>query len=122
VIRRNEHSDQVLIARRASGHLAGKWEFPGGKIEAGETPRACLQRELHEEMGISVTVSKFLTQSLHSYPEKTVRLMAYEAVHDDGEIILNVHDTVEWAAVTALDRYDLAPADRPIADYLKNTL
>ncbi|MFH1154834.1 MAG: (deoxy)nucleoside triphosphate pyrophosphohydrolase [Pseudomonadota bacterium] len=112
--------DQVLIARRSSGHLAGKWEFPGGKIEAGETPETCLAREILEELGIGISITGFLVESCHVYPEKQVRLMAYDAVHVNGEIRPVVHDRVQWVTVDSLCSHDLAPADLPIAQYLKN--
>jgi len=111
--------DQVLIARRSTGHLAGKWEFPGGKIEAGETPETCLEREILEELGIRVTITGFIVETCHAYPEKQVRLMAYDAVHVDGEIRPVVHDSVQWVTVDSLCTHDLAPADLPIARYLK---
>lgn len=53
--------DKVLVARRQSGHLAGKWEFPGGKLEPGESPKECLARELKEELGIEVAVLKIFS-------------------------------------------------------------
>ena len=71
--------NQVLAARRKAGsHLAGFWEFPGGKIEAGETPEVCLQRELKEELGITSKIGRFLGESLYDYDVKIVRLMAYK--------------------------------------------
>ena len=66
---------KLLIAQRPSGgHLAGLWEFPGGKCEAGETLPECLQRELFEELGIVVNVRERVMTTTHAYPEKTVRL------------------------------------------------
>ena len=60
--------DRVLLARRSSGQkLAGFWEFPGGKVEAGETPESCLARELEEELGIGVHVGRKFAESLHQY-------------------------------------------------------
>ncbi len=117
VIRRG---DRVLIARRAPGeHLAGKWEFPGGKVEANETPEESLKRELEEEFGVTVRVGAYLTQTVHDYPGKRIRLMAYEAEHASGDLRLTVHDQVKWVASKDLAKQDLAPADVPIAEYLR---
>ena len=69
---------RLLITRRPSGsHLEGLWEFPGGKREAGETFEQCLVRELEEELGIEVDVGPLIETLVHSYPEKTVRLMFF---------------------------------------------
>lgn len=74
VVRRG---DTVLIARRASGPLAGQWEFPGGKLEPGESPETCLARELREELGLEVQVEEVLAVVYHEYPERPVLLLAY---------------------------------------------
>jgi len=66
---------KLLISQRpAGGHLAGLWEFPGGKCETGETLQECLQRELFEELGVAVNVSEQVMTTTHVYPEKTVKL------------------------------------------------
>ncbi len=109
----------VMLARRAMGeHLGQKWEFPGGKIEPGETPRECLQRELKEEFDINTKAGKFLGESLYHYPDKSIRLLAYEVVWLDGDLILRVHDKIDWVRVEELLEKDMAAADIPIAQIL----
>ncbi len=110
-----EHG-RVLVARRAKGQSnAGKWEFPGGKLEPGETEQACLERELMEELGIEVTVGDFVQDSMYRYERGEILLRAYHVSRTGGEIRLTVHDEVRWVPVEALPQMDLTPADRPIA-------
>ena len=113
ILRRGE---SVLVARRAAGRqLAGYWEFPGGKVENGESPEACLQRELEEEFGIAVEVGEFVAENVHDYGDKVVRLLAYEVVHIAGEFRLTDHDAIDWLPATQLHSIQLAPADVYIA-------
>ena len=81
-----EKDGKVLTARRKSGkHLAGYWEFPGGKIEGNETPEECLHRELLEEFNISSKIGLFVGESIYDYESKIVRLLAYRVEHLKGE-------------------------------------
>lgn len=110
---------KVLITRRAPGeNLAGSWEFPGGKIEPGETPEECLARELLEELDVHVTVGDKLGESIYDYENGSIRLIAYFADIFDGEINLTVHDAYTWEAPDNLSRYNFAPADIPLVQKL----
>ena len=111
-----EREGKILIAKRSStSSLPNKWEFPGGKIETGETPEDCLQRELSEEFEIDVSIGAFFSESIYNYDHGSIRLIAYR-VHTDQDIVtLNAHDEVQWVPVQNLLKYDLAPADVPIA-------
>jgi 8-oxo-dGTP diphosphatase len=111
-----ERNGNILIAKRSStSSLPNKWEFPGGKVEIGETPEECLARELYEEFDIVVTVGDFFAESIHQYERKTVRLLAFRVQYDEDITTLNAHDDVKWVPVDDLLAYDLAPADVPIA-------
>jgi 8-oxo-dGTP diphosphatase len=111
---------KVLLARRKQGEaLAGFWEFPGGKVEPGETPEECLRRELKEELGIAAAVGDMLAESEYQYAAGAVRLLAMETRIVEGELALTVHDRADWVASSDLDCYNLAPADKPIAAILK---
>jgi len=113
VIRKN---NLIMLARRARGeHLERKWEFPGGKIESGETPEECLQRELQEEFSIVARVEKFIGENIFHYPDKSIRLLAYEVRWIGGDFILHVHDKIAWVKLEALLEKNLAAADIPIA-------
>jgi 8-oxo-dGTP diphosphatase len=111
---------KILIAKRAAGSdLQGKWEFPGGKVEQGETPEQCLARELHEEFGINTSVGSFVTESIFHYKEKSIRLLAYMVEYLSGELILTVHDEIKWIGPDEFDSYDMAEADIPIVNVLR---
>lgn len=108
---------EVLVARRAPGFRhAGSWEFPGGKIEPGESPETCLARELAEEFGIAVRVGEPVARSDYAYDFATVRIHAYRVEWISGEMVPRDHDAVAWATPSELAEYDLLPADIPIAE------
>lgn len=117
ILRRTDGS--VLVARRAPGRrLAGQWEFPGGKIEPGESPEACLARELDEELGITVAVGRHVATSRHDDGQLAVELMAYECRLVSGELEPVDHDAIAWVAPARILDYALAVADVPIAQVL----
>lgn len=112
-----ERHGRLLVARRAPGRRqGGLWEFPGGKLESGETPEACLRRELREELGIEATVGAFFAESLFRYDHGTIRLLAYRATWDSGELRLVDHSAVRWLAPSEMVPDDFAPADIPFID------
>lgn len=114
-----QRGNTILIARKKQGkHLEGLWEFPGGKIRQGESPQACLERELMEELGIKVRVTAHFMDSAYEYPEKHIQLEVYKALYLEGEINLTDHDRVEWVPVGELGRYVFAPADQPVVKKL----
>ncbi len=114
------HAGRILIARRPVGdHLAGAWEFPGGKLESGETPREGLQRELYEEFGILTRIGPFFDQTEYHYDHMTVCLLVYRAELTAGELNPTAHDAVRWVTPAQMHRYRFAPADRPIVARLQ---
>jgi ADP-ribose pyrophosphatase len=117
IIRKNK---SVLLARRSAGQkLAGFWEFPGGKVENGETAEECLARELVEELGILTRIGKKCAESLHQYEHGNFRLVAYLVDCIGGEPRPSVHDRLEWVKIDDLKRYQLLPADIPILESLQ---
>ncbi|MTV47715.1 8-oxo-dGTP diphosphatase MutT [Heliobacillus mobilis] len=112
--------DHIFIARRKAGsNLAGKWEFPGGKTEPGETPEQCLVREMQEEFGITVAVGGFFEESIYHYENGTIQLLAYWTKWIDGEMTPTVHDDVQWVPIEELKDYEFAPADIPFVEKLR---
>ena len=110
-----EHNGLVLAAQRSSAmNLPLKWEFPGGKLEAGESPETCLQRELMEELGITVIVGRRLSQHTHSYDSFTVTLYPFVCTIMSGEISLHEHAAIAWLPPEKLHSLDWADADRPV--------
>ena len=116
--------DKILIARRKQGtHLEFKWEYPGGKVEENEDEKDALKRELLEEFEISSEINKYITESFHEYDKNKINLRAYSVKHLSGDFKLNDHDRIEWITIEELTKYDFAPADVPINNYLiKNGL
>ncbi len=116
-------AESVLVMRRAPDQKhTGFWEFPGGKIEAGETPEQCLTRELCEELLIDATVGAFISESTYEYVDGDIHLMAYAISHFTGEIRLTVHDEMEWVPLGNLLEKQLLPADIVIAQKLLEVL
>lgn len=114
-----EKDGKILIARRKKGdHLENKWEFPGGKLEPGETPEEGLRRELEEEFGMNIEVREFIGSSRFTYPHASIELLAYRAVCLSDEWSVREHEEVRWVPVEELGRYDFSEADRPIVEKL----
>jgi len=110
---------RVFVAqRKANKRLAGKWEFPGGKVEPGETPEACLQRELEEELDINVTVGDYMGESIYEYDFGTVRILFYRAFWDGKPIASRDHQNVQWVSLDELNQYDFAAADLAFVEKL----
>jgi len=106
--------DHVLLTRRKRGtHLEGAWEFPGGKVEPGEDPRAALRRELAEEIGVVALAGDVLEVTFHRYPAKDVLLLFYEARLEEGSPAPRALDVAEvrWAALADLSDELFPPAD-----------
>lgn len=115
--------DKVFISRRDKGDiLAGKWEFPGGKIDPGETPQQCLAREIQEEFNIEISVDEFFTSSTYPYAHGEIELLAYFVTWLSGDLCPSVHDEVAWVDIKDLHQYDFLPADIPIVEKLKKEI
>jgi 8-oxo-dGTP diphosphatase len=111
---------RVLIAQRPRGrHLAGRWEFPGGKLAAGEEPYAGLQRELAEELGVAVRSARPLIRLRHSYPHGHVLLDVWQVTAYEGEPQALDAQALAWAQPDELPRYDLLEANRAIVTALR---
>lgn len=114
---------KVLIAQRAPGeNLAGKWEFPGGKIEPGETPQECIKREIREELAVEIEILDFFGESIYVYHSGTIKLMAFWCKWITGDFTLKVHSDLVWVHCHELDLYDFAPADIPLVEKLKGVV
>jgi 8-oxo-dGTP diphosphatase len=116
---------RVLIAKRPEGKaLAGLWEFPGGKVEPGETPEACLIRELDEELGIKVThacLAPFVFAS-HGYETMHLLMPLYLCRRWEGFVTAREHAALAWVKPEAMADYPMPPADAPLVAWLRDLL
>ncbi len=114
-----EENGRVLIARRRPGkHMAGKWEFPGGKIEPGESPEESLARELAEELDVRARVGSFLCRAFFDGEGVSLELLVYRVDGFDGEPVLREHEEIRWVLPGELRSYDLADSDRRVVEEL----
>ncbi len=110
----------ILIDRRLSqGYLGGFWEFPGGKIEAGETVEDCIRREIQEEIGIEISVDSHLITIEHTYPHFSVCLQVYNCKYLAGEPQPLECDEIRWVPVNELHNYKFPEANFQIIDALQ---
>ncbi len=116
-------AEHFLISRRPAGtHLADWWEFPGGKVEPGESPTAALVRELHEELGIEVEVGEAYAVGHHVYERHEVVLLVYACRLVDGEPHCREVAEFRWVTPAELLTVRLPPADGPVVDRLRREL
>jgi 8-oxo-dGTP diphosphatase len=110
---------RILIARKREGKpLAGYWEFPGGKIEKGETVAECLVRELQEEMSILIEPYAYFGMNEFDNGKAHIQLIAYRARYVSGSIELVDHDAYAWVEIEGLSGYSVAPADVKFVEML----
>ena len=115
------HEDKILIAKRPQGNtLAGLWEFPGGKLEAGESLVECLIREIDEELSLSIEPLAYLGERNHTYDFGAIKMHLYLVKIVSGELRLNVHEDFAWVDVDEISNYDLPPVNLEFLDALKN--
>ena len=112
-----EKDGKILIAKRKTGKCIGaKWEFPGGKLECGETLEECLKRELKEELDIEVEVGEFIASSRFHCEGREIELLAYRVAYISGNIALTDHDEVQWVGRSDLKNYEFTLPDVPIVE------
>ena len=116
-----EKNGKYLIAKRSTGdsNVLGKWEFPGGKVEPNEDELDAIEREIKEEFEINIKAIEYLVNNVCMYPNKTVDLRLYECMYISGDFILHDHSKYKFISAEEILNYDLAPADIPLAKYVK---
>lgn len=117
-----ERAGWVLVAQRPPGkHLAQQWEFPGGKVEPGETPSVALVREIREELGCAIVVGAALPSCVHAYPAITIELLPFRCRLAAGTSEPHPHEhvAIRWVRLAELRTLDLAAADLPVVAALE---
>ena len=118
VVIENERGDIFIAKRSADRHQGDRWEFPGGKVEPGETDKEALEREIREGLLCKIDVKNKVTTTLHEYDFGFVNLTTFECDLLEGEPVLTEHVAVKWLAVEELATLEWAPADIPAIEIL----
>ena len=119
VIRRG---NQIFASQRGYGDYKDWWEFPGGKIEAGETPEAALVREIREELDAEITVDEYITTIEYDYPTFHLSMDCFFSHIENGSPVLYEHEAAKWLFKDQLDQIDWLPADLVLIDVLKEII
>ena len=114
-------NNKYLIAKRSTGseEVLGKWEFPGGKVEKNESEEDAIERQIKEEFEMNIKAIRFLTNNICEYPSKTIDLRLYECKYISGDFHLHDHSEYVFVNKNNIIDYDLAPADIPLAEFVK---
>lgn len=116
-------NEKILCAQRGNTKtLSYKWEFPGGKIEEGETPQEALKREIDEEMNCTVEIGEFIETTVHEYEFGFVHLSTFYCTLIDGQPTLTEHIDIKWLAASELLTLDWAPADIPAVEKIQEQM
>ena len=114
--------DRVLATQRGYGDQTDGWEFPGGKVEEGETPQEALKREIEEELKTEIEVGEYLTTIEHEYPKFHLSMKCYWARIIEGKPVLLEHEAARWLSRDELDSVAWLPADVTIIELVKQAL
>ena len=113
------HDNQIFATQRGYGEFKDGWEFPGGKIEEGETPQEALAREIKEELDTEIEVKDFLETVEYDYPEFHLSMDCFFCTVKSGELVLKEHEAAKWLTAETLDSVDWLPADQALVQSIK---
>ena len=112
--------EKFLIGRRAQGEKSpGLWEFPGGKLEDGETLKECIKRELKEELSINAEIGNLFLHYNYHYPHISYKLYFFNIKKYKGDLIKTVHDKLKWVRLEDFHKYNFLAGDEPLIEKLK---
>lgn len=112
-------NNKILATQRGYGEFKGGWEFPGGKIEPGETPEAALIREIKEELTATITIDEYLGTVEYDYPNFHLSMHTYRCQIAAGQITLLEHEAFKWLSLEQIESVAWLPADKDIIAWLK---
>ena len=113
------HENKIFATQRGYGEFKDGWEFPGGKIEPGETPQEALVREIKEELDIEIEVKDFLETVEYDYPDFHLSMDCFFCSIRSGELVLKEHEAAKWLTVETLDSVDWLPADQGLIEGIR---
>lgn len=114
------HNAQVFATQRGYGEFKDGWEFPGGKVEPGETPQQALVREIREELDAEIAVGDLVETVEYDYPKFHLTMHCFLCSIRSGELVLKEHEAARWLTKEELDSVDWLPADVKVVERLKN--
>lgn len=114
-----QDGNRVFATQRGYGDFKDGWEFPGGKIEPGETPQQALKREIEEELDTEITVGDLLTVVEYDYPDFHLSMQCFLCTVAAGNLVLKEHEAAKWLTAEELDSVDWLPADIQVVDAYK---
>ncbi len=115
------HEGRIFATQRGYGPYKDGWEFPGGKIEAGETPEQTIVREIREELNITIVADRYITTIEYDYPDFHLSMDCFYAHIEEGQISLLEHEAARWITKDQLDEIAWLPADLLLIPYLKQS-
>lgn len=113
------HNDRIFATQRGYGEFKDGWEFPGGKMEPGETPQQALVREIREELDTEIEVDSLVETVEYDYPNFHLTMHCFLCTIRSGDLVLKEHEAAKWLTKEELDSVDWLPADVLVADKLK---
>ena len=116
------HENKIFATQRGYGEFKDGWEFPGGKIEPGETPQDALVREIKEELDIEIEVKDFLETVEYDYPEFHLSMDCFFCTIRSGELVLKEHETAKWLTAETLESVEWLPADKGLIEGIREYL
>ena len=116
------HNNRIFATQRGYGDFKDGWEFPGGKIEPGETPQQALAREIKEELDTEIEVGDYLETVEYDYPTFHLSMDCFFCTIKSGELVLKEHEAAKWLTAETLDSVDWLPSDWGLIEKIKRTM